>query len=763
MKAKRANDYNVIYTSPSNTDRGLMPLGNGELGVSLWVTKDAICGYLSRSDSLTECDRNVKLGMFRIQIEPSVLEYPDFHQELVLEDGAIVLYAGPKECRLKMCAFVERERDVLRIGIESEQNVTIKCFYETWRKQINDSVNEAGNLSERSGISESADKEIFLQDGKLIYHYNQTSIIPYLAKLEGLESEIGLISDNLTGRVFGGILRMNRGYTSEDGAVQSTGKKFDILLYTFSEIGSKEEDIIQQKIDRSKEWCDFDNERKKTAGFWKKYFEESYIYVENDKKTAISVSPVYDAYRYENMEVNETDSCVTRAYILTKYMHCCCLNATYPMRFNGGHFNPGIGIPFGSAEQTISIASKTPFPPEIGKSPDERSWGNMLLWQNERLPYHPLFAQNNTQSIRSFLRYYCSFGEINNAKAKKYYDAKGAYNTEIMTSFGLMPDYVYGTERKGLPDGYCENRHGGAVDISPGLEQSYFLLKYCKFEKDDSFLNEVAIPYIKELFRYIETRFKERKQGKIVLKSLNSLETYWDTVNPVTVVAGMKAVLKELKIFKLSEEDRKFFDTFEGKVPDYSYELQESRKVLKPAEVFEDVRHNVENPQIYTIFPFDNQIEEIGIKTATESYWDALKVSENNCGMMQGAHSYTSSFSGWHYEGIVAARLGLADEAKKILEYNCSYQHINARFPAMWGPAYDSLPDTDHGSNLQTQLQEMIMQVKGSTIEIIPAFPKEWNCCFLLWVDKNTWVKGEIERGRVCSIECNNSEYIVKI
>ncbi len=64
--------YNVTWTTPSQTDRAAMPLGNGEVGVSLWVQADGeVHFYIARTDARTECDRSVKLGKVRLKLTPA--------------------------------------------------------------------------------------------------------------------------------------------------------------------------------------------------------------------------------------------------------------------------------------------------------------------------------------------------------------------------------------------------------------------------------------------------------------------------------------------------------------------------------------------------------------------------------------------------------------------------------------------------------------------------------------------------------------------
>ena len=64
---------------------------------------------------------------------------------------------------------------------------------------------------------------------------------------------------------------------------------------------------------------------------------------------------------------------------------------------------------------------------------------------------------------------------------------------------------------------------------------------------------------------------------------------------------------------------------------------------------------------------------------------------------------------GWSYDGQCAAILGLTDEAKRQMLCKVGNSNPNYRFPAMWGPNFDWLPDQDHGSNIMLTLQNMLL------------------------------------------------------
>jgi len=110
---------------------------------------------------------------------------------------------------------------------------------------------------------------------------------------------------------------------------------------------------------------------------------------------------------------------------------------------------------------------------------------------------------------------------------------------------------------------------------------------------------------------------------------------------------------------------------------------------------------------------------------------------------------FEKSMIGWSYDGQCAAILGLTDEAKKQILFKVRNSNRNFRFPAMWGPNYDWLPDQDHGSNIMLTLQNMLIFDDGEKIHLFPAFPKEWDVKFKLRASKNTTVECEYQNGKI--------------
>ena len=82
---------------------------------------------------------------------------------------------------------------------------------------------------------------------------------------------------------------------------------------------------------------------------------------------------------------------------------------------------------------------------------------------------------------------------------------------------------------------------------------------------------------------------------------------------------------------------------------------------------------------------------------------------------------------GWCQDGIQAACLGLRDEAARLVAIRAASINKNARFPALWGPNFDWVPDQDHGNNILTALQFMLVQPVEDKIFLMPSWPKTWD------------------------------------
>lgn len=719
----KISQCDITYHIPGKSDRSAMPIGDGELCASVWVQDGEICMYLSRSDARTEYDRTVKLGMVRVSLSPNPFSLGKFCQTLRLTQGEIQIFGEGGN----VVIWIEKETHSLRMDFHFSKEISIIPQFVCWRTEKNIPCSE---FDINAGIYETADIVIHEKGGIGFFHENGETIVEKTAQLEGLGDCISILPDEISGRIFGGYLIQ-----------RETDSESHVAIVTHSAQTSRD-DFLSAVRNTATHLSSPGESRRKSSKRWQEYWTKSYIFVEGDPEIPFSCAEDLLPYTQEPMEYTcQCVSSITRAYTLTKYMTACCADGAFPILYNGMLFNlcPGNGEHF-QIQNFGRCFTSQPAPYTLEINPDERSWCTEHLWQNVRHPYHSLLARGETDSMKVLFRYYRRFWELDRERAKRYYGAKGQHNTEMTLSFGLQSMGIYGTDRTGKPDGYSENRWGGAVDISPGLELCFLMFDYYDHTHDDAFLWEEALPYLKELLEYVASRFSERENGKIRIGPINAVETYWETINPLPIVAGMKScVARALSLIPKEDPLAQWLREYQSLIPD----LPREQELLLPAEEYHSSRKNVEIPELYAIFPFrilgaDDETLEL----ARNTYWVRTKQFDIHKAFQISDAPGSGSYSGWQYLGVVAALLGMKEEAGKILCDNCALQNPGTRFPAMWGPIYDAVPDTDHGANILHQLQTMILQRYGNNIHLLKAFPKDWKVSFKLYADQQTTVEG---------------------
>ena len=214
---------NVVWTSPSHDATGSMPLGNGQLGINLWVEEDGdLRFYISRTDSFTEVSRLVKVGGVRISLDPNPFKTLDpnpykkrvaFRQELSLASGICTITAGEGDKQVKLDVFVDSASPVIFVAGGSRSPVKIKVTADVWRTKPHTLDGEELNSSwtlhgSPTPVVESADVFPETKGGFVAwYHRNETS--PAFAatlKTQSLESVADTARDPLLHRTFGGFI-----------------------------------------------------------------------------------------------------------------------------------------------------------------------------------------------------------------------------------------------------------------------------------------------------------------------------------------------------------------------------------------------------------------------------------------------------------------------------------------------------------------------------------------------------------------------------
>lgn len=419
-----------------------------------------------------------------------------------------------------------------------------------------------------------------------------------------------------------------------------------------------------------------------------------------------------------------TPSLVTRAYTLQRWMTACAGRGNFPTKFNGSIFtvDPELTDP------------KQQF------NPDWRRWGDCFWWQNTRFPAWSAVANGDYDLCAPVFRMYRDVLPICKARAKLYYGAQGAYFPETMTSFGTYANRDYGWDRKGKQPGDIACKYW-CYSWQQGLELVALMLDCYERTLDAKFLADEIVPMARDVLRYFDTRFQPDANGKLVISPTQAVETYWfDVVNDTPTVAGLQAVLDRLLALPkdaVPAADHELWAKMKAAAPPVPVRVEDGKSFVAPAEKFDPKRSNCENPELYAVWPFRLfAVGRPGLETGIETFNRRI----------------AKIMTGWCYDGQCAALLGMTDEAKKQILHKVRNSHRNFRFPAMWGPNFDWLPDQDHGGNILLTLQHMILNADGDKIYILPAWPKDWNLHFKLHAPRRTTVEGCVRNGKLVDL-----------
>jgi alpha-L-fucosidase 2 len=151
---------------------------------------------------------------------------------------------------------------------------------------------------------------------------------------------------------------------------------------------------------------------------------------------------------------------------------------------------------------------------------------------------------------------------------------------------------------------------------------------------------------------------------------------------------------------------------------------------------------NRENPELYVAFPY--RLYGVGkpdLKLAQDSF-AARKFPWDTC---------------WGQDGPQAAVLGLTAVAQKaaIAEFT---DYGDQRFQWFWKAGGDWIPDLDNGGTGMMTLELMMMQTDGRRIQLLPAWPNDWNADFKLHAPFHTVVEGSVENGRITHLQVTPPE-----
>ncbi len=506
---------------------------------------------------------------------------------------------------------------------------------------------------------------------------------------------------NLRGFTFGGMIKGNNLVTKDDTTLQSRVAVKTQLISVYP-LTTKDLTVEQwqAKINKQVQQIDALNlEQTHLAHqqWWDKFWHRSWIFIKGDEATT---------------KVNQ-------GYVLQRYVTACAGRGAYPIKFNGSIFivdNPQ----YRQNRKTVSIDA------------DYREWGGQYWFQNTRHMYWPRLMAGDFDEMLPLFNMYAKILPANKIQVKEYYKHDGAYLGETAPFWGGIA-YV-GPEVK---------ESWTAHYFTPILELSMMMLDYYEYTGDKKFAKETLVPIATAGLEFFDKHFGRDAQGKLLLDPDNSIEQYWKVHNPAPDIAGLNAITTRMLALPADVTDatsRANWKRLKSELPPLPKGKKNGKEILFPytTDTITARPRNSENPELYSIFPFRSYgLGKPDLETAINTF-NVRKFKSKGC---------------WVQDGVQAALLGLSDVAKEDVSFSLTRKEPTFKFQAFWATGHDYAPDEDNGGNGENGLQQMLMQVDGKKIMLLPAWPKEWgNTEFKLNAPYNTTVQGKVVDGKLTGL-----------
>lgn len=744
---------NVVWTTPSADSSGSMPLGNGDIGLNVWTQENGdVCFYISKTDAWDENCRLIKIGRVRIALSPNPFRAGQpFSQVLRLRQGAVEIRGRNSSSNALARIWVDANAPIIHVDASDDFEFNAYASLELWRTQErplkgqeiqsaygmdlaphpvlvtpDTVVGEVNVPGTRPAATSPAEQEL---EGRSViwYHRNRFSIWAETLKLQGMASWMTQAKDPLLDRTFGAVMLGDNFERVSPRSLRTIRpalhQHLDIHVLTAQTptaqawIGQVLKEVVSsQSTSLESAWTAH-------LAWWDQFWNRSWI-----RATTPCVEPATTpATGPAASQPAESFPPVALGYTLQRFVTACAGRGAFPIKFNGSIF-------------TVDARE----PNEVFDA-DYRRWGGPYWFQNTRLLYWPMLAAGDFEMMLPLFRMYQNDLPFFKARTRTYFNHDGAFFPETMYFWGSYANSNYGWDRTGKPPRDVDNtfirwHYNGTLELLA------LMLQYYQYTQDEAFLRATLLPMADEILSFWQNHFPREPNGHIEMKPAQALETYQNCVNPAPDVAGIRWLvpqLMQLSPLIIGRERRERWSALLRDTPELPTAKVNGRYILTGAQTVIGGQSNVENPELYSIFPYRIYgVGRAGIDLALQTF-AARDPKGNSC---------------WFQDDTQAAMLGLAQEARQLVSGRFAAKHSGSRFPAFWASNSDWMPDEDHGGNGMMALQSMLLQSDGKKLFVLPAWPKDWDVNFKLHAPMKTIVEGEFRGGKLVRLRVDPTE-----
>ena len=397
--------FNVVWDSPSANHHGSMPLGNGDIALNAWMTKDGdLQFYISKTDAWDDNARLVKVGKVRVHFEPNpVAAGKAFRQELKLAKGCIEMTVGDASAadqsaishpQSTIRLWVDANDPVIYVTADSATPMEATAFIELWRTNHNEFAEvQCSDVLNHPGRPQSKHAPTILQPDTVLtgqrdrvgwFHHNVKSVGPrMMAQVQGLTGFQQ--PDPLLHRSFGAVITATGGERLDDLRLRSRRGKSHHFGVSCSRA------ILPRPSAGLRTWMTpFGTWRRRTSRHGARPMSAGGLGSGSQLDSRFSQHQCAPAPRVHRVY---EQSCARRGRL-------CQPNVPPPALY---HCVRGTRRVSNQVQRlVVHRAARRRWKP----IPDYRRWGPGYWWQNTRLPYLSLCASGDLDLMRPLFHMY---------------------------------------------------------------------------------------------------------------------------------------------------------------------------------------------------------------------------------------------------------------------------------------------------------------------------------------------------------------------
>lgn len=716
--------HDTIYAKPPHEPWAAMPVGGGDLSAMvrctgktliLHLTKSDAWGFQEPADALagSRFFNNVSPGTVTIALGDRAAELAKkgFRQRLDICRGRIVVVLGEGEEQVTVSIWGDPQGTVLLIAVDDPENLIpeVTASLSEWRDSM----------------------EVWTADGRIgAREIHERPARPHLRNT-GMDGFFPEGNDPLEGR--GTAVVVGATARASDPSVDA---KTASIRFTFENEGPRLIGISCAVKPHGDPTADakealtallgkpVDELDARRDGWWKDWWSKSFL--------SLSGDPMAER--------------LCRAYHVHLYALACTNRGPVPSKWDGG---PGL------------------------MRNDERTWGLAEWVQEIRFTYMPLYAANRLEMAKGLTNHYTQMGPYLKRQTQTMWGIDGLWIPETVLPWGHAEDWVLKADvplvksflewnPETAPYGEFE-RFNGYIGFlfTAGLEIAHHYLEYYDYSQDAGYLRDEAYPTVREICRFIAGLLKKGDDGLYHLDPANGLETWWLVRDPADTLDGIRAIFPRFvalsKQYGADTQLREKCEDILAHLPpparahwDASGNITPDENSYAPAAALGSVAgpRNAEIPALYRVYPFG--LSGIG------------STDRDTC-----IHTFQRRIFGitnsWSLDAVWATRLGLVDEAARLLGEHAEKYH---RFPYggwdssnsdAWPGGLSNCPYVDGAGLSAFCLTEMLLQSHEQAIRVLPATPNSWSGAIRLRAKGGFLVSALFREGRPLFVEIEST------